>query len=176
LQKKNKGGSQMKKKILLISGIVIFVAIIAVYVAKVAFVEANKDADVNLEMSEAEAEDLYNMPQTKDENGKYEKLTENEIKVLSKYYTLGDVKSQGVDKDNRIDTDDAKTALNIYVKTSLGQKRNQTKGEIFTADLNGDGEVSVDDAQILLLYAVAKPHIPNVTLQEYVSNKMYLED
>lgn len=160
----------MKKKILLISGIILFVAIIAAYVAKVAFVEANKDTDVNLEMSEAEVKDLFNMPQNKDSEGNYEKLTENEMKVFEKYYTFGDVNT-----DKIIDSNDAQKALEIYTHTILGQNRLQTKGEIFTGDVNKDGELSVDDAQILLNFSVYKPLNPDTTLEYYVANKLYMK-
>ena len=160
----------MKKKIFLICGIVLFVAIIAAYVAKVAFVEANKDTNVNLEMSEEEVKDLYNIPQTKNSEGKYERLTESEMTAFGKYYTMGDL-----NKDNAINGDDAQMALEIYTHTLLGQNRDQTKGEIFTGDVNRDGELSVDDAQILLNFSVYKPLNPNTTLEQYVTNKLYMK-
>ena len=154
----------MKKKIGLISIILIFIALVVLCVAKLAYVEAADD-DVNLaDMTDEQIIEYSKKEQGVDQNGEYVKLAADDINAFKKVLKKGDVTYDG-----KINTMDAQKALDVYTKTKLGQTRNQTKGEIYTADLNDDGEVSLDDAQNLLKFNVDYTMDNSITFDSFIS-------
>ena len=154
----------MKKKIGLISIILMFIALIVLCVAKLAYVQAADD-EINLaDMTDEQIVEYSKKEQTVDENGKYVKLTDDEINAFKKVLKQGDVTYDG-----KINTMDAQKALEIYTKTKLGQTRKQTKGEIYTGDIDGDGVVSLDDAQNLLKFNADFTMDNSITFDNFIS-------
>lgn len=156
----------MKKKTLLIILIILLFILVGFFIVKNAFVTAN-DEMPNAETATVEEIKEYGEKHI-DITGEVKKLTESEKELLASVYKFGDITQDGY-----ITEKDAEAALDIYTKTQVSHKRDyQTVAEIYTGDVDENGIVSVEDAQILLCYyveSVAKgPKIND--LKDYVAN------
>lgn len=160
----------MKKKSLVIVLIILLVIFIGFFIIKNAFVTATDEmpnaetstpTDIKEYGERHQVEDLYD-----EEN--VPKLTQAEKELLAKVYTHGDV-----NQDGYVNGEDAQAALKLYVDTRVAHSRNyQTKVEVFTGDIDGDGLVLVEDAQLLLRYDAeytTKGPAEVGTLEEYVA-------
>lgn len=160
----------MKKKSLLIVLIILVVVLIGFFIIKNAFVTATDEIpnagtatppDIEEYGARHQVEDVFD-----EEN--VPKLTQTEKDLLAKVYTHGDV-----NRDGLVNGEDAQAALELYVDTRVAKLRNyQTKAEVFTGDVDGDGLVLVMDAQLLLRYDAeytTKGPAEVGTLEEYVA-------
>ena len=159
----------MKKKIIAVIGILVILIIACI--AKFAFVKATDEKTDEKELSSEEIVELSRKTQPI-VDGKYTPLGEDEIKNFEKVFKKGDVNNDGV-----MDTDDAIMALEIYSDCILIKYRNETKGEIFRADVDGDNVVTLSDALTLLMFMneVSLDETKTLTLENYLNSNLKAE-
>lgn len=76
-----------------------------------------------------------------------------------------------MDGNDEVSVEDAQLALKSYTKRIAGVDMGLTEEQIKAADVNEDGELSVDDAQNILIYYVNNTVAGNVLTWEQLLGK-----
>lgn len=158
----------MKKRIIAIVGILVILIIACI--AKFAFVNAaNESSNEDISIEKIVEQSRVSQPVV---DGKYKPLEDSEISNFSKVFQKGDVNNDGI-----IDTDDAKMALEIYSDCILAKQRNETKGEIYRADVDKDNVVTIDDGITLLMFIneVSLDESKTLTLDAFLDSYLKAE-